>query len=415
MFDFLPVGGALALIGALFLIVVSWRLIPVRKNTATEASLLRPYTTEVVITEDSPLSGLTVKALELDAKHEIRVLSTHTGEATASATPETILSPGQTINIVGTLSALVQYTTRYTLSLSGLRAKERFVTNEDDYVTKEVLIPPYAKIIGTNWDTIPLERRYGVNFIALFRRDTDLTEPLRQSTLWPNDILVLHGRSSSVTETIQALQLLPIATTESNLGRQTHALITLALLVMAVSIAAFGIIPLEVIFLTTAILLILLNIISLREAYESIDLTVLILLAGMITLGKALLASGAAASIAAFVVSLDSFVGPIVMLTVVLMATMLLSDFMNTTASAVIMAPVAIMAAQSMSLSIDPFLIAVAIGSSCAFLTPVGHESNAMIMRQGGYTFTDYFRVGLPLEIIIITTSIPLIIHFWPL
>jgi di/tricarboxylate transporter len=134
----------------------------------------------------------------------------------------------------------------------------------------------------------------------------------------------------------------------------------------------------------------------------------------MITLGKALQESGAAASIAQSIVHLDTYIGPILMLLIVLVVTMFLSDFMNTAAAAVVMAPIAILVAETMSLSVDPFLIAVAVGSSCAFLTPIGHESNAMVMKQGGYTFKDYFRVGLPLELIIIVITIPLILHFWP-
>jgi di/tricarboxylate transporter len=414
MFDFMPVGGSIAIIGAVFLIAISWRLIPRKKSDSNDTPLTRQYTTEVYISEESPLINRSIKDLEIEAKHEIKVMALHLDARPITISPDTNFTSNMSVNLRGTLDALVQYTTRYNLNLSGLRAHERFVTNEDDYVTKEVVIPPYAKIIGSTWNNLPLQKRFGVNFIGLFRRETDLVTPLADTTLWPNDILVLHGRSSSVEETVSSLQLLSIVGAESNLGRKSSALTTLFLLIAAIAIATFNILPLEVIFLTTAILLILLNIISLREAYESIDQTVLILLAGMITLGKALQESGAAASIAQSIVHLDTYIGPILMLLIVLVVTMFLSDFMNTAAAAVVMAPIAILVAETMSLSVDPFLIAVAVGSSCAFLTPIGHESNAMVMKQGGYTFKDYFRVGLPLELIIIVITIPLILHFWP-
>lgn len=414
MFDFFYVGGFIALLGSAFLIFIAWRLIPLRRNQI-DTPILRAYTTEVTVGEDAKVVGLSCQAFETLCKHEIQVVSLHSSAGSTPASPDSIIPSNITLNIRGTVDALIQYTRQFHLTLTGMRAEERFVTNEDDYTTKEAMVPPYAKIIGSTWNDIPWQKRFGVNFIGIFRRDHTLTESLANTTLWPNDMLVLHGRTSTINETISALQLLPIAQPETSLGQRSSATLTSLLLVMAITIASANILPLEVIFLTTAILLLLLNLISLRQAYESIDQTVLILIAGMLTLGEALQASGAATSIGNLLLQLDTHVGAPFMLAIILASSMLLSDFMNTNAAAVIMAPIAIVTATSIGVSIDPFLMAVAVGASCAFLTPIGHESNTMVMRQGGYTFTDYFKVGLPLEIIIFSISIPAILYFWPL
>lgn len=415
MFDFMYVGGVIALISVVFLITISWRLIPVRKSSEinTEA-LRRTYTTEVTISEKSKVAKMTVAKFEKRCKDTIQVTGIYRNSEFLNPEKELEFKSGDSLLLRGEVDSLTEYTKRYKLDLTGLRVQERFVTNEDDYTTTEVMIPPYAKLIGKTWNNIPLQKRFGANFIGIYRRDTILTSEIADTTLWPNDIILLHGRSATLSETINSLQLLPIANPEIAFGHNNKVFLTLTLITTAIVIATLNILPLAVVFLSTSILFILINLVTLRQAYESIDQTVLILLAGMITLGEALQRSGAAESISELLISLDSVIGPVLMLIIILVISIILSDFMNAMASAVVMAPIAILVAQSMALSIDPFLIAVAVGSSCSFLTPIGHESNTMVMRQGGYTFADYFRVGLPLEIMIIVTSIPLIMHFWP-
>ena len=414
MFDFMYVGGAIAFVSVIFLITIAWRLIPVRKSAITNTTTPKTYTTEVQVPEQSKAVYMTIEKFEKTCKDTIKILSIHRENEQIEPVSSLEILKDDNLIISGKIDSLTQYTKRFNLNLSGLRAKEMFVTNEDDYTTTEAIVPPYTKIIGNTWNNIPLQKRFGTNFIGIYRRNSELTSKLGDTTLWPNDILLLSGRSTSINETISSLKLLPIANPEIAFGQNNSVLITISLIAGAIAIASFNIIPIAVIFLATSLLFILLKLVTLRQAYESIDQTVLILLAGMITLGDALQQSGAAESIAQFLLGLNSFITPIFMLIIVLVISIILSDFMNSMASAVVMAPIAILVATSMELSVDPFLIAVAVGSSCAFLTPIGHESNTMVMRQGGYTFYDYFKVGLPLEILVIITSVPLIIHFWP-
>ncbi|USN87772.1 MAG: SLC13 family permease [Candidatus Nomurabacteria bacterium] len=416
MFDFFYVGGAVALIGVIFLIFISWRLIPVKqRENNNDNDILRFFTTEVSVPNDSDLIGLDVHEVEARSHHNLKVVAVYRHATMLADINQTQIMANDHLILKGELEALTDQTSLLNLNLVGLRAKERFVTNEDDYATIEVMVPTYSKIIGRTWDSIPLPKRFGTNFISLYRREGRLETPLASTTFWPNDVLLLQGRIDSIESTIESMQLLQIDRQEEViLGRDTSIFTTLAVSTTAILIATFNIIPLPVIFLVAAVLLILLKTITLRQAYESIDQTVLILLAGMITLGDALLKSGAAKALATGLLSIHTFVGPMIMLLIVLIIAMLLADFMNATAAAVVTAPIAILVAQSMQVSVDPFLMAVAIGSSCAFLTPIGHESNTIVMRPGGYTFNDYTRVGLPLEIIIVITTIPMIMYFWP-
>lgn len=414
MFDFLPVGGVIAIAGTLFLVSLSWRFIPLRKST--DAPIIsREYTTEVTVNPRSPVAKMTIEKFERTTKYSLKILGIFRNNERLEPVNTLGLLPNDFLLLRGEIDNLTFYTERYRLSLTGIRAREEYVTNADDHVSVEVLIPTYAKIIGTSWNDIPLQKRFGTNFIGLFRRSESIDEELATEKFLPNDMILLNGRSESVAETIESLQLLPIATEEIHFGRTSTIIATLSVLGAAIAIATFNIIPLPLIFLTASILLITTKIISLRQAYESIDPTVLILLAGMITLGEAIQISGAAETVVALLSLLDGFVGPIVMLGMILIITMAMSDFMNTTAAAVIMAPIAILVATNLGVSIDPFLMAVAIGASSAFLTPIGHESNTIVMKQGGYTFSDYFRVGLPLEAIIIAIALPMILYIWPL
>jgi di/tricarboxylate transporter len=215
--------------------------------------------------------------------------------------------------------------------------------------------------------------------------------------------------------TINTFSLLPIANGGIKLGRTRTVLATLAIVISAITLATLQLVPLSMIFIVSVILLIGFNLVSLRGAYESIDWPVLVLLAGMITLGDALIASGTAEIISKSIVDMSHIFTPVTILIVILVTTMLISDYINTTAAAVIMAPIAILVASDIGVSVDPFLIAVAIGASSAFQSPVGHESNAFVMQKGGYQFSDFVKIGLPLEILIVIISVPVILIVWPL
>ena len=419
MFDFLPVGGVLAILGILFLVLVAWRFLPQRTSADSTAVAEREYTTEVVIPAGkSRIYRYTVADLERINRHSISFARVLRAQAELPVTPALTFMPDDHVIIKGSATALTQFIEKYNLQLSGLRAREWHVTSADDNTTVETIVPPYGSLVGKSWQTLSLPERFGTNFIALARQGYTPLWPLERINLRGGDVLLLRGRIDSIKDTMTATGLLPINTFSSDeigLGRTRTIFATVSVIVTAIALATLNIVPLALIFLISAVLLIVFDLISLRQAYQSIDVSVLILLAGMITLGDALLTSGVASTLANTMLLLGEMTGPVVLLFLVLIISMFLSDFMNTTASVVIMGPVAVTLALALGVSIDPFLMVVAIGASCAFLTPVGHESNAIVMQKGGYNFRDYMRIGLPLEILIILVTIPLVLTVWPL
>jgi len=415
MFDFLPIGLSIATAGVLFIIFYAWRFLPTTSPHLRSGTIERIYLTEIQITDSCPLSEIPVKRCLTKMKDLVRIEKIFRNHAIMHFTPDTLLHEGDILHILGTEEDLTTFTEKYKLHLTGQRAIERHVTNADDYLTLEVVVPPYAKVAGKAWDEIPLQNRFGTNFIGLFRKQFNTRTLLADTKIIGNDVLLLQGRRESVMSTVEQLGLIPIADSAATLGRTSTILACTAITISAITIASFNFVPLPVIFLVAVAILVGGGLISLKQAYDSIEWPVLVLLAGMISLGGALEASGAANSIANLLLLLKDFSSPVVLLTIVLIVSMLVSDFINTTASAVIMAPIAISVATAIGVSIDPFLMAVAIGASSAFLTPVGHESNALVMQKGGYRFSDFTKMGWPLELLIIIISIPMLLHFWPL
>jgi di/tricarboxylate transporter len=415
MFDFLPVGLAVAAAGVIFITLYAWRFLPRTSPHLKDNTLVRTYLTEIQITQKSKLVDLPVKRCLTRMKDLVKLEKIFRNNTPMYFAPDTLIHEGDVLLVSGTEEDLTSFTEKNRLRLTGQKAVELHVTNADDYLTLEVVVPPYAKIAGRTWNEIPLQHRYGANFIGIFRRHFDTHAQLADTKIIGNDVLLLQGRRESVMSTVEQLGVIPIADSTVTLGRTPTILACTIIAGGAVTLASFHIVPLPVIFLVAVALLVGGGLISLKQAYDSVEWPVLVLLAGMISLGSALEASGAAGSVANFILLLKDISSPVVILTIVLVVTMLISDFINTTASAVIMAPIAISVATAIGVSIDPFLMAVAIGASSAFLTPVGHESNALVMQKGGYRFSDFTKMGWPLELLIVIISIPLLLYFWPL
>lgn len=415
MFDFLPVGSAIAAVGVLFIVLYAWRFLPRLAPQLRDGGVERTYLTEVQITPRSTLVDIPIKRCVKKMQDFVQLQTVFRNGVQMYTAPDTLLHEGDVLLISGTEENLTAFTEKFRLNLTGQRALERFVKNDDDYLTLEVVVPPYARITEKNWDDIPLPQRFGTNFIGLFRRHITYETRLAEIKIIGNDILLLQGRRESVMSTVEQTGLLPIADRIAHLGRTPTILACTAIAGGAIGLASFQIIPLPVVFLLAVSLLIGLGLISLKQAYDSIEWPVLVLIAGMISLGSAIEATGTATMVAQFLLLLQEYTSPILLLSLVLILSMLVSDFINTTASAVIMAPIAISVATAIGASIDPFLMAVAIGASSAFLTPVGHESNALVMQKGGYRFSDFTKMGWPLELLIVSVSIPMLLWIWPL
>jgi di/tricarboxylate transporter len=214
---------------------------------------------------------------------------------------------------------------------------------------------------------------------------------------------------------VRWLGALPLAERGLQVIQREKAGLAVAIFATAVILASLGLLYLPIALAAAVVLMVLVNIVPLRQVYDSIEWPVIVLLGSMIPIGSALEASGGTGLIAGSIVTLAEGYAPWVVLTLLVVVTMSLSDVMNNTATAVIAAPIAIDIARRLEVNADPFLMGVAVAASCAFLTPIGHKNNTLIMGPGGYRFGDYWRMGLPLEILIIAVAVPMILLVWPL
>jgi di/tricarboxylate transporter len=237
---------------------------------------------------------------------------------------------------------------------------------------------------------------------------------LRQQVFHPGDVLLLQGDAETVDDAIANLGLLPLGDRDLQLVQPRRVKIALAVFVTAVAASVAGL-PVAIAFIIAIGAYVVLDILPMRELYRDIDWPVIVLLGAMLPVGTALDRTGATTLIASAVVDSTTHLSPALVLTLVMVLTIAMSSVVNNAATALVMAPIAAGIAVRLGVAVDPFLMAVAIGSSCAFLTPIGHQSNTLVMGPGGYAFGDYWRVGLPLEAIIVATGIPLILLVWPL
>jgi len=341
MFDFFHVGIFLAGFGALFLILLAWRMIPVRSSNDGDAPA-HTYTTEAIVPSSSKILKLTYKRLHSLYGQTIAIAKVQRNEEYISA--DTAIRPkvDDVLILQGDADSLTSFVEKYRLKLSGLRAQEKNIDSQDEQRTVEVVVTPYAKIIGKQWNDISLPDRYGVNYIGFARRNYVPQISLMETRFNSGDILMLQGRMASIEKTISLLHCLIVSDEYINLGRTRTIFGTLLIFLSAIILATLNIFPVAVIFLTAATLMVLLNLIPIKQAYESIDTAILVLLVGMISLGSALQVSGADQVLAQYLLSLSSIIGAVGMLFLILITTMALSDFMNTTAAVVIMAPIAI-------------------------------------------------------------------------
>lgn len=254
-----------------------------------------------------------------------------------------------------------------------------------------------------------------MNLLAVARRGARLKGRLALIRFQPGDVLLTSGPRDTLQETFQRLGCIPLVRKNTGFGQPRRVVLAGAIFAAGIALAALGVLPIQVALIAAAVAMVFANLIPVRELYDSVDWSVIVLLGAMIPVGRALETSGGAAAVVSALLRFTKDMPPAFSLVVLLIMTMIVSDVINNAATAVLMAPVAITMASSLGVSADPFLMAVAVGASCAFLTPIGHQSNTLVMGPGGYRFGDYWRMGLPLEILIVLTAVPLILRRWPL
>jgi len=299
-----------------------------------------------------------------------------------------------------------------------LVGSERIISEDlqsDEVRLMEAVVTDESLLVGGTAFSLDLRRRYGVNLLAVSRQGRRLLARLDRIRLRAGDVLLLQCPIETARQSLATLGCLPLAQREIRIGRPQQLIPPLVIFGMALLLSAFGVVPVQIAFVAAVVIMVIGGFVSLREAYDSIDWPIIILLGAMIPVGEALETSGGAQLIADALLRVADQMSPAVVLTIVLVFTMFLSDLVNNAAAVVLTAPIGIEVAQGLGASVDPFLIAIAIGASCAFLTPIGHQSNTLVMGPGGYKFGDYWRMGLLLEAIVVLVAIPLLLIFWPL
>jgi di/tricarboxylate transporter len=418
MFDFSPVGAALTLAGIAFITLIGWRFLPKRAAKKSEKELfdIDDYITEVEIPKDSKMAGKTIAELLEKTDADVQILGLVRQKKRLHAPEnEEVLLEKDIIIIESDADDLEAFLKDTELKLVGDQKLRKDAEGSDKIAITEAIVMADSSLIGRTTAELRMRSRYGINLLAVARREQRIRRRLDHVIFRTGDVLLLQGQEDLLNDTITSIGCLPLAQRGLRLGYKTKIPLALGIFAISIILVAAGLLPVQVAFSIAALVMVLSGVLPLKEVYTSVNWPVIVLLGAMIPVGAALETTGGAALIAGMILDLGQSIPAWAILTIILVVTMFLSDVINNAATVVLMAPIAIGVANGIGASIDPFLMAVAVGGSCAFLTPIGHQSNTLVMGQGGYKFTDYWRMGLPLEVIIVALGIPAIMYFWPM
>jgi len=417
MFDYAPVGLGLALAGLVFL-HFGYRLLPAdRRATATmgEALDIEDYTTEAQVPEESPAIGQTVKEFISANQEEIGVTAVLRGEnRDRISSSGTMLEAGDILLLKGDPEQLERAIATAGLQLEGQHRTAVTDTPKDEIGVIEAVVTPGSPLVRQAAGRMELHERHGVNLLAISRSGQRLTKGLRDTRLQAGDVIVLQGPLEILPERLRELGCLPLAERVIHLGSARRGLIPLGILAAAMALAAFGIIPAAVAFMGAATLVVLGGALPLRVAYEHIEWPILVMLGALIPVSEALQTTGGTQLISDWLSSVAAGLPPWAAVGLILVAAMAATPFLNNAATVLVMGPIAASFATDLNMRPDAFLMAVAVGAGCDFLTPIGHQCNTLVMGPGGYRFGDYARLGAPLSMIVILVGVPLIMLFWP-
>ena len=428
MFDFSPVGAIVAFLGLLFVTLIGWHLIPAarrKQSAAKELFQIEDYITEVRVTENSKAIGQSLTEIEkITEDSEALIIGLVRGDQSIrGAVWREGIQVGDILVIEAGPKGIKKFIESLKLELAGTQPKEENLESGEtkrvipkDQILMEAVIPPNRSwLIGRLADTLQLRSRFGTMLLAVSRQGKPYRGRLKAFRFRAGDVLLLQGEKEQVVEVISALGCLPLAQRGIQIGGKSQAWLSAGIFGIAIISATLGLLALPIALLLAAVIMVMMNMVPPRDIYESVDWPVIVLIGAMIPIGNALEMSGATTVVAEALVSITTGLPPVAILTLIMVLTMTLSDIMNNAATAVVMAPLAWALAQELGVNPDPFLMAVAIGASCAFLTPIGHQNNTLILGPGGFRFGDYWQLGLPLEVLVVVVSMPLLLLIWPL
>ena len=421
MFDFALVGLAITVAGVIFISLVGWRLIPSRQPPLSLGDTLdiENYMTEVRVPEDSRFVGKLLRDIEEFADEQVTIAGLlHRGVVYPAPSSFQIIDGNDVLIIESDPDDLKLFVDQTGFELEGSRDIQSEISQtfgSENVSVVEAIVSPDSPAQGKSARDLRLHAEYGVNLLGVSRQGRRFIRRLSRINFIVGDVLLIQGQEEVIQTALPRLGLLPLAERELRIGQRRRIFFPIAVFAGALLLTSFGILSVQVSFVVAVVVLILTRFVSLQEAYQAVDWPVIILLGAMIPVGAALESTGGAARIAATFSELGVFLPPWAMLGIILVTTMLLSAVINNAAAVILMAPIGISVAETLGASFDPFLMAVAIGGSSAFLSPIGHQSNTIVMGPGGYQFADYLLMGLPLVVVIVAVAIPAILWAWPM
>lgn len=433
MFDFMPVGVCVALVGVVFISLVGWRLIPKQKDHVASGELfeISEYISELRVPEESKFAGFPLHdlLLAMPNKEDITIVGlVRNNKRFLAPSMYRVLRAGDILMVETDSDSLKSLIDDGGLEFiegdeneDGGKEKENEKEKPDKSIESdevsvlEAIVASESLLIGKTASRLLLRERYGVNVIAVARRGKRIQERLGCIRFMAADILLLQGGAKSMPSTLSELGCLPLAERGLRIGKPRKVLLPVGIFAVAMTLVAVNVLPAQIALTCAALVLIVAGLLSPTDAYKSIDWPVVVLLGAMIPIGNAFETTGAANLIADQLHGVAQATPPAATLAILMVGTMLLSNIVNNAAAAILMAPIAASLSHAIGANADPFLMCVAVGASCAFLTPIGHQSNAMVMAPGGYRFGDYWRMGLPLSVLVVVVGVPTILWFWPL
>ncbi|QEM82288.1 SLC13 family permease [Halomonas binhaiensis] len=459
MFSFSPVGAVVGVAGLAFIILLGWRLVPQRASKASTEAMFETseYLVELRVDEDSKANGWSLRELRQSLEEPMPILGVirddkrRPGHAFMGALQEgdvLLMEVGpdemklladkaglklgrrdeEEVDAVASEDEGESGRTPGNSSDSDDKQARKQDKNKQDKNKQdknkidteglqliEAVIRNDSVMVNRTVGQLRLQNQHGLHLVAVARDGGRLKQRLRDIRFQPGDVLLLQGDEGDIAESLSALDCLPLASRDLTIGQPRLLLMSIGIFVLAIVAMLLDFMSSAVALSAAAVVSLLIGVLPLRDAYKAIDGPIIVLLAAMLPVGQALESSGGAAMVAEWMLTLGSQWPPVVTLVALFVITMMLSDVINNAAAAVLMAPIAVSLASGFGVSMDPFLMVVAISASCAFLTPIGHQSNTLVMGPGGYRFGDYWRMGLPLELLVLAVSIPMILWVWPL
>jgi di/tricarboxylate transporter len=419
MFDFAPVGLVVAAVGVAYVALIGWRLIPVARRGHDSArelrEELREYVAEGKVAEGSKAVGMRLRELQDVAdEDDVNLLGlVRRGKRVPGAARNEAIRKGDVIVLEGGAQGIEAFLGGSGLEYAGSQKHGGVAGDTLDLV--EVVVPQGARIEGRSALDVRLLYRQAVTLLGVSRQGQRFRDRVRKLEIQAGDILLLLGDAKRLPDVVDWLGCLPLADRGIGVIQRQKAWAAVGIFAAAILAASFGLLYLPVALAAVVVAYVLLRIVRLDRVYRAVEWPVIVLLGCLIPIGTALEASGGTALLAGAIVDASRGLPVAVVLAILMVVTMTLSDVLNNVATALIAAPIGVDVAHHLGVAPDPFLMAVAVASSCAFLTPIGHKNNTIIMGPGGYRFGDYWRMGLPLELLVILVGLPMILLVWPL